>query len=94
MRAVGTGTWLSVYRVHDLAALGQYKYSAVDDSYLSLWILNPFWTWVASFMPPWLAYAALAGSGGAAAGSGMGRVGAGSRESEADSHVERWYTVA
>lgn len=38
-----------------LANLRRYKYSSVDLSPTSKYILNPFWTWVAEFMPPWLA---------------------------------------
>ena len=43
--------------VHDqsLTSLRQYKYSSIDRSLLSKYVLNPFWTYCAEFMPPWLA---------------------------------------
>ena len=51
-----TKTAFSVFTERDLQALDLYKYSAQDDSYLTYYVMNPFWTWVASFMPPWIAY--------------------------------------
>ncbi|VVT49627.1 uncharacterized protein SAPINGB_P002363 [Magnusiomyces paraingens] len=38
-----------------LVQLRSYKYQSVDKSYLSYYILNPYWTWCAKFMPSWLA---------------------------------------
>lgn len=38
-----------------LVQLKAYKYQSVDKSYLSYYILNPYWTWCAKFMPSWLA---------------------------------------
>lgn len=43
--------------VHDqsLIHLRQYSYSSVDRSLISKYVLNPFWTYCATFMPGWLA---------------------------------------
>lgn len=43
--------------LHDqsLVQLRQYSYSAVDRSFVSRYVLNPYWTWCAEFMPSWLA---------------------------------------
>lgn len=38
-----------------LANLRKYKYRSTDTSPTSKYILNPFWTWSATFMPRWLA---------------------------------------
>ncbi|CAN6655124.1 cholinephosphotransferase 1 [Trichomonascus vanleenenianus] len=38
-----------------LIHLKSYRYRSVDKSYLSKYILNPYWTWAAQFMPSWLA---------------------------------------
>jgi ethanolaminephosphotransferase len=38
-----------------LIHLSSYKYQSVDKSHLSKYVLNPFWTYCAKFMPPWLA---------------------------------------
>lgn len=38
-----------------LVQLRNYKYQSVDKSPLSYYILNPYWTWCAKFMPSWLA---------------------------------------
>ncbi|GAA6044094.1 hypothetical protein JCM8097_008431 [Rhodosporidiobolus ruineniae] len=38
-----------------LRRLDQYSYSAVDKSPLSNYVMRHWWTWTASFMPPWLA---------------------------------------
>lgn len=42
-------------RTEALVNLRSYKYNSVDKSYLSKYVLNPYWTWCAKFMPPWLA---------------------------------------
>lgn len=38
-----------------LVPLKTYQYKSVDKSLLSKYILNPYWTWCAQFMPRWLA---------------------------------------
>lgn len=38
-----------------LAPLKTYQYKSVDESPLSKYILNPYWTWCSQFMPRWLA---------------------------------------
>lgn len=38
-----------------LIHLRSYKYQSMDKSYLSKYVLNPFWTYCAQFMPAWLA---------------------------------------
>lgn len=38
-----------------LSHLRKYKYSGVDRSILSKYVLNPFWTWCVGLMPMWLA---------------------------------------
>lgn len=38
-----------------LSNLRKYKYRGVDTSPFSKYVMNPFWTWCAQFMPPWLA---------------------------------------
>ncbi|KAG9020516.1 hypothetical protein FS837_008135, partial [Tulasnella sp. UAMH 9824] len=38
-----------------LENLRKYKYSAVDKSILSKYVLNPFWTWFVTLWPTWVA---------------------------------------
>lgn len=38
-----------------LSNLKLYKYSGVDRSFLSRYILNPFWCWLVTFFPLWMA---------------------------------------
>lgn len=38
-----------------LAHLAAYKYSSVDNSLLSYYILGPYWNWVVKILPLWLA---------------------------------------
>lgn len=38
-----------------LRNLRQYKYSSIDKSYLSKYVLQPYWTFVAKFFPIWMA---------------------------------------
>ncbi|GEM12725.1 ethanolaminephosphotransferase [Rhodotorula toruloides] len=41
--------------LHHLRRLDEYAYSAVDKSPMSQYIMRYWWTWTASFAPPWLA---------------------------------------
>uniref|UniRef100_A0A0K3CRI9 FGENESH: predicted gene_16.2 protein n=1 Tax=Rhodotorula toruloides TaxID=5286 RepID=A0A0K3CRI9_RHOTO len=41
--------------LHHLRRLDEYAYSAVDKSPVSQYIMRHWWTWTASFAPPWLA---------------------------------------
>ncbi|GAA5839404.1 hypothetical protein JCM11251_003969 [Rhodosporidiobolus azoricus] len=41
--------------LNHLRRLDSYSYSAVDKSPLSNYVMRYWWTWTASFMPPWLA---------------------------------------
>ncbi|GAA5836321.1 hypothetical protein JCM9279_000354 [Rhodotorula babjevae] len=38
-----------------LRRLDEYKYSAIDKSFLSRFVLRHWWNWAATLMPPWLA---------------------------------------
>ena len=38
-----------------LRNLKLYKYSAVDKSYFSKYILQPYWTWAVELFPLWMA---------------------------------------
>jgi hypothetical protein len=40
-----------------LKNLAKYKYSSLDLSIIAKYILHPFWTWLANFLPEWPAYA-------------------------------------
>jgi len=35
----------------EFAGFGTYKYSAIDDSPLSIYVMHPFWDWCVQFMP-------------------------------------------
>lgn len=43
------------YDERRLAALGTYKYNAVDKSLLSRYLLSYYWTWAATLFPIWMA---------------------------------------
>ncbi|KAI9511889.1 Choline/ethanolaminephosphotransferase [Russula earlei] len=40
---------------HALAGLRNYRYKGVDKSFLSNYVLNPFWTWFVTLWPEWVA---------------------------------------
>ncbi|KAH9017812.1 Choline/ethanolaminephosphotransferase [Lactarius pseudohatsudake] len=40
---------------HALAGLRNYRYKGVDKSFLSNYVLNPFWTWFVTLWPTWVA---------------------------------------
>jgi len=39
-----------------LKNLALYKYSGLDLSLIAKWILQPFWSWLANYLPEWPAY--------------------------------------
>ena len=39
-----------------LQNLKKYKYSGVDLSLLSKYVLNPYWNWLVTLFPLWMAY--------------------------------------
>lgn len=39
-----------------LKNLAKYKYSGLDLSLFAKYILHPFWTWLANYIPEWPAY--------------------------------------
>ena len=39
-----------------LTNLSKYKYSGLDLSLIAKYILHPFWTWLANYLPEWPAY--------------------------------------
>jgi hypothetical protein len=39
-----------------LKNLAKYKYSGMDFSLIAKYILHPFWTWLANYLPAWPAY--------------------------------------
>ncbi|KAI0003868.1 Choline/ethanolaminephosphotransferase [Russula compacta] len=40
---------------HALAGLRNYRYKGVDKSFVSNYVLNPFWTWFVTLWPEWIA---------------------------------------
>ena len=40
----------------NLPFLKQYKYSAIDQSPISRYLLQPYWQWLVNFLPMWMAY--------------------------------------
>lgn len=55
MKAILCKLYPELYDKKNLNKLKSYSYNAVDKSYLSQ-VLNPYWEWVTSLMPKWLAY--------------------------------------
>ncbi|KAJ3190497.1 hypothetical protein HDU85_000796 [Gaertneriomyces sp. JEL0708] len=39
----------------DIKALREYKYSSIDKSLLSRYVLNPYWNWLVTLFPLWMA---------------------------------------
>ncbi|XP_037959817.1 ethanolaminephosphotransferase 1 isoform X2 [Teleopsis dalmanni] len=38
-----------------LKGFERYKYNSIDTSYLSIYVMHPFWNWCVKFLPKWLA---------------------------------------
>lgn len=44
-----------------LANLQSYRYQGVDHSLVSKYVLNPYWSWLITLFPLWLAYVCKGG---------------------------------
>lgn len=43
--------WINYLRTEELRGFKKYKYSAVDTSPLSNYVMHPFWNWLVPYVP-------------------------------------------
>lgn len=56
MAAVLLDRCADMYREERLRPLKTYRYQGVDRSFVSRYVLAPYWNWVVTLFPLWMAY--------------------------------------